>query len=189
MKRVPLIAVIGSGSLPDGDFRRALAERIGRTIVDEGYRLLTGGLGGVMEAAAQGARASTSYREGAVVAVLPGTAPAEAGDLADIVLPSGLDVVRNLLMAHADAVVAVGGGAGTLTEIALAWAMFRLIIALRVDGWSGELADRRIDDRVRYPDIPDDVVRGAADEVEVSQLLRQWMPHYTRRHHGIARRK
>lgn len=189
MKRVPLIAVVGSGSLPDGDLRRELAERIGRMIVDEGYRLLTGGLGGVMEAAARGARAAESYREGAIVAVLPGTDPAEGGDLADIVLPSGLDVGRNLLLAHADAIVAVGGGAGTLTEIALAWAMFRLIIALRVDGWSGELADRRIDDRIRYADIPDDAVRGADDENAVAQLLRLWMPRYTRRHHGVARRK
>ncbi|MGQ0615083.1 MAG: acyl-CoA synthetase [Planctomycetaceae bacterium] len=185
----PLVAVLGSARLLEGDPRAALAERVGRALVNAGYRLLTGGLGGVMERASVGARSSERYREGMTVAVLPGTDPAEAHDAADIVLPTGLDVGRNILLAHADAVVAIGGGAGTLGEIALAWAMFRLVIALRVEGWSGELADRRIDDRVRYKDISGDRVYGAGDEREVVALLSEWLPRYTRRHHGVRRRR
>ncbi len=185
--RTPIVSVVGDSSLPGSDPRLRLAEEVGQAIVDAGYLLMTGGLGGVMESACRGARRSLRWHAGCIIAVLPGTDPREACELADIVLPTGLDAGRNLVLAQADAVVAIGGGAGTLAEMALAWAMYRLVIALRTDGWSGELADRRIDERVRYADIDDDRVYGASDAGEVVELLGRLLPRYARRHHGIRR--
>ena len=121
-------------------------------------------------------------------ALLPGFAPADANPFADTVLPTGLDHVRNALVAQSDAVIAVGGGAGTLAEMAFAWMYFRLIVALRVEGWSGRLADQRIDHRVRYPDIPDDRVYGVNNAVEALEAVARLVERYDRRHRGIARR-
>jgi SLOG cluster4 family len=99
-----------------------------------------------------------------------------------------LDHLRNSLLAQADAVVAIGGGAGTLTEIGLAWIYRRLIVALRVDGWSGELADRRIDERIRYANIADDRVFGASDAVEAADIVTARIGAYVCRHTGIRSR-
>ena len=149
--RRPLVAVVGRGDIPAGHSLWDLAHAIGRGIVDAGCRLATGGLGGVMAAASQGARSSEGYREGDVVGVLPGRNPDEANEYVDIALATGLGDGRNLVLANSDAVIAVGGGAGTLLELAAAWKGRALIIALAVEGWSGELAGRRIDDRRPAP--------------------------------------
>lgn len=187
--RRPLIAVIGDAKLKAGSANERLAVEIGRALVDAGYRVLTGGLGGVMEAVCRGARASRRYREGDTVAVVPGHDPREANPYVDVAIASGLDHVRNSVVAHADAVVAIGGGAGTLSEICFAWIYKRLIVALRVDGWSGKLADQRIDDRVRYPGVAVDRVFGADGPQEVVALLKAKLGMYGGQHRGIARRQ
>jgi len=181
----PIVAVVGDARLPPEDACLGLARDCGRLLVDAGCRVLTGGLGGVMEAASQGAHLSSSYAPGAVLGVLPGHDPADANEFVDIVLATGLDVARNCVVANSDAVLAIGGGAGTLSEIAMAWQLHRLIVALRVPGWSGELADRRVDGRVRYPGIEEDRVFGAADAAEAVSLVQKWLPRYTRRHRRV----
>ena len=120
---------------------------------------------------------------------LPGFDPGDGNLYADIVVPTGLHHVRNALVAQSDAVIAVGGGAGPLAEIAFAWMYFRLIVALRVDGWSGRLADRHIDARVRYADLPDDRAYGADDAASAVGLTIQVVERYDRRHRGIVRRR
>ena len=183
------VAVIGDGGVVEGDPKYLLAQEIGRRLVDAGFVVVTGGLGGVMEAASRGAREAAGWTPGTVVALLPGFDPADANPFADTVLPTGLDHVRNALVAQSDAVIAVGGGAGTLAEMAFAWMYFRLIVALRVDGWSGRLADQRVDARVRYPDIPDDQVYGVNNAGEALEVVVRLVDRYDRRHRGIARRK
>lgn len=183
-----LVAVIGDAGVRPGDPKYALAESIGRQLVDSGYRVLTGGLGGVMEAASRGARASAAYQQGDTMGVLPGHDPLAANEFVDIAVPTGLDHVRNSVVAHADAVVAVGGGAGTMSEICLAWIYKRMVVALRVDGWSGRVADSRIDGRVRYPDIKEDRVYGASTSDDVVALLREQLGRYSAQHHGVRRR-
>ena len=84
-----------------------------------------------------------------------------------------------------DAVVAIGGGAGTLSEIAFAWIYKRLIVALEVPGWSSELANRRIDQRIRYPDIADDRVYGANSAEEAVAIIVKHLPAYAARHRGF----
>ncbi len=187
-KRRPLVAVIGDARVEPGGTKDRLAEEVGRLLVDAGFRVLTGGLGGVMEAACRGARSSSRYQSGDTVAVLPGHDPADANPFVDVVIPSGLDHVRNSIVAHADAVIAIGGGAGTLSEICLAWIYKRLIVALRVEGWSGKIADQRVDERVRYPNEPDDRVFGATSAADAVRTVVDRVGAFTRQHGTIRRR-
>jgi uncharacterized protein (TIGR00725 family) len=183
--RKPIVAVVGDARLPSGAPLLLVARYCGRRLVDAGYRVLTGGLGGVMRAASEGARSSPSYSSGAVIGLLPGNDPGAANEFVDIAIPTGLDIARNCLVANSDALIAIGGGAGTLSEIAMAWQLHRLIIGIRGSGWSGELADRRIDHRTRYPDISDDRVYGADSAEEAVGLIRELLPRYSRRHRGV----
>jgi hypothetical protein len=187
-KRRALVAVVGDAGAALDSASALLARKLGGRLVDGGYRVLTGGLGGVMEAACEGARRSRGYRSGDTVGVLPGHDPAEASAYVDIIIPTGLDVARNSIVAHADAVVAIGGGAGTLSEIAVAWMLKRLILAFPVDGWSGRLADTRIDDRVRYEEIPEDRVYKVQTPAEAIELLDRLLPRYQGSHRGVRRR-
>jgi uncharacterized protein (TIGR00725 family) len=109
------IAVIGAGECSAETAR--LAERVGAGIARRGALLVCGGLGGVMEAAARGAKGAG----GTTVGILPGTDPRAANPHIDVVIPSGLGEARNALVVRAArAVVAVDGGYGTLSEIAIA---------------------------------------------------------------------
>lgn len=176
-----VVAVVGDARVEAGGAAEVLAQEIGTAIVDAGYRLVTGGLGGVMEAAHRGARQSARWSDGAGIGLLPGHDPAQANPYVDIAIPTGLDHGRNMLVAQADAVVAVGGGAGTLSEIALAWIHKRLIVGMRCGGWSARLADQRVDGRVRYPQLPEDRVYGADSAAQVGALLARWLPLYSAR--------
>lgn len=186
--RRALIAIIGDAALEPGCDKDSLAENLGRALIDAGYRVLTGGLGGVMESACRGARSSSKYVAGDTVGVLPGHNPGEANNFVDIAIASGLDHVRNSVIAHADAVIAIGGGAGTMSEICLAWIYKRLIIGMRVEGWSGRIADQRVDERVRYPALPEDRVFAAATAAEAVDILTSRLAEYSAHHNGIRRR-
>ena len=93
------------------------AETVGRLLASRGAVLVCGGLGGVMEAACRGAKAEG----GTTVGILPGPSRADANDYVDVAIATGLGEARNALVVRAaDALVAVGGEYGTLSEIALA---------------------------------------------------------------------
>jgi uncharacterized protein (TIGR00725 family) len=175
--RVPVIAVIGSASRVEAGALDA-ARRLGSLLMEAGCRLVTGGLGGVMEAASRGARESSSWVEGRVLGVLPSYDAATANPWCDVVVPSGLGVSRNVLVvASADVVVALTGGAGTLSEIALAWQLGKPVAALRAHaGWAGELAGRSLDgrraDSVLAFDSPDALVRWIASRFELAPPVR-----------------
>ncbi len=179
-----IISVIGDAVIDkDGDKFR-LAYETGKMLVDNGYRVQSGGMGGVMEAAFMGAHASKNYKEGDTVALIPSFDIHEANKYADIVIPTGLDMMRNALVANASAVIAVGGGAGTLSEIALAWSLKRLILAYKnVDGWSGKVADTRMDYRQRYPF--EDKVFGISTPDEAAKILKEKIELYKDYHQGI----
>jgi len=142
-----MVSVIGPSDVGPDDHRYGIAYLIGKLLVDNGFRVMTGGLSGIMEAALKGARESASYREGDTIGVIPSLDPDDANPYCDIVIPTGLGIGRNLIVSSADGIIAVGGGSGTLSEIALSWQKGRPIAALDVPGWSGELADRALDDR------------------------------------------
>jgi uncharacterized protein (TIGR00725 family) len=108
------VAVVGPGDSASED-EVAAAREVGRLLATAGAVVLTGGLGGVMAAATEGAEAAG----GLSVALLPGSD--RSVSKATVVLPTGLGELRNgLLVRAADAVIAVGGSWGTLSEIALA---------------------------------------------------------------------
>jgi hypothetical protein len=113
MKRI--VAVIGGSTCtPD---EAALAEEVGRLLAAGGVIVVCGGLGGVMEAVARGVRSGG----GTTVGVLPGDDPRAANAYIDVPLATGIGEMRNaLIVRSAVAVIAVGGGWGTLSEIALA---------------------------------------------------------------------
>lgn len=107
------IGVIG-GASPDPEYRQ-IAHDVGKEIAKKEAILVCGGLGGVMEAAARGAKKSG----GLTIGILPGNSPRDANIHIDIPIATGLGYSRNSLVAmNADVLIAVDGQYGTLTEIA-----------------------------------------------------------------------
>ena len=122
-----------------------LAEKIGEEIARRGVALACGGLGGVMEAACKGAK----IHGGVTIGLLPSDNKETANKYVDYALPTGLGYARNFLVAKAgDAVIAIDGSAGTLSEMAIAWFSDKPIVAIAPSGgWAGKLAGTRIDSR------------------------------------------
>ena len=119
------ITVVGAG---DCDRATALiAERVGSEIARRGGVLICGGLGGVMEAAARGAKALG----GLTIGVLPGASADDANPHIDVPIPTDMGHARNVINVRAaDAVVGVGGSYGTVSEIALALKMGVPVVAI-----------------------------------------------------------
>jgi uncharacterized protein (TIGR00725 family) len=147
-----VLSVIGNGTplLPEVE---QLCRQLGRRAVDAGFRIASGGLGGVMTAVSRGAHESEAYREGDVIGILPTYDAATANPHVDVVVPTGIGWARNLLVvATGDVVVAVGGGTGTLSELASAWQLGKPIIGMATaPGWSSKLAGSSLDERPRPP--------------------------------------
>jgi hypothetical protein len=123
--RPPQIAVIGRGT--SDEEAEALAEEVGRLLAGAGARVVCGGLGGVMAAVAKGAREAG----GEVIGIVPSADPADANPYCTHVVATGIGKARNLaVVASGDAVIAIGGEWGTLSEIAHARQFGRPVIAL-----------------------------------------------------------
>ena len=179
MPRRPMLAVIGDAGVKPGSIAYETALSVGRLAIDNGYRIVTGGLSGVMEAASHGAHQSDRYHEGDTVGILPHDNPQEASDWVDVVISTGMGHARNALVANADAVIVVGGGAGTLSEIAFAWTLRRLVIAIDIPGWGIKLAGAPLDKRVRYAELHDDKIYSATDPDEALTLIEVHLPKYS----------
>ena len=125
MSAVPYIAVAGPGdATPELTW---IAEEVGAGLAESGAVVVTGGLGGVMEAACRGAKS----RRGRTLGILPGADREAANGWVDIALPTGMGEMRNALIVRAcDGLVAIGGGPGTLSEIALALKGGRPVVGL-----------------------------------------------------------
>jgi uncharacterized protein (TIGR00725 family) len=132
------IAVVGPNDADDELCR--LAYELGELLAGRGDVTMTGGLGGVMEAASRGAREGG----GVVVGILPGTDATAANEAVSVAVPTGLGELRNgLIVRAADGVIAVGGSWGTLSEIALAMRTETPIVCVR--GWHlSDHGDKRV---------------------------------------------
>ena len=120
------IAVIGAGDAPTSD--RELAFAVGREIAARGAILVCGGRGGVMEAASHGARSVGGH----TIGILPGYDRHAANPHIEFSIATGLGEARNVIVvASGDAVIALAGEAGTLSEIGLALKLARPVVALR----------------------------------------------------------
>ncbi len=119
------VGVIG-GAAPEARFR-AIAREVGRLIAEKGAILVCGGLGGVMEAAARGAKQAG----GLTVGILPGGSPKEANPHIDIAVATGMGYSRNnLVVMNSHVLIAVDGSFGTLSEIAYARVHEKTVVGL-----------------------------------------------------------
>lgn len=161
--RRPVAAVIGDARCGDDDLRAA--EALGAAVVAGGFRLVTGGLGGVMRAASRGAQEAREHQPGDVIGILPTYSAEDANEFVEVAICTGMNHARNVVVvASADVVFAIGGKSGTLSEIALAWKLGKPIISVgEPRGWAGQVAGRPIDDRredlIHGPLAPEDAVR------------------------------
>lgn len=152
------IGVIGAGEASDRERRDA--EAVGREIARRGAVLYCGGLGGVMEAAARGARAAGGH----TVGVLPGGDAETASDGIEFPVATAMGQARNVVLVHScDALVAVGGGDGTLSEIATARKLGIPVVGLR--SWCL--------DEGRGPAVPQASAPVEAVELAVSLVARE----------------
>lgn len=121
------VAVIGGGEAPPDILD--LAREVGREVARRGGVLLCGGLGGVMAAAAQGVQ-----EEGGVsIGILPDPDRNRANPYLTYSLPTNLGHARNIIIAHAaDALIAVDGSHGTISEAAIALKLGKPVIGLHV---------------------------------------------------------
>lgn len=109
------VSVVGGGEV--GEATYATARAVGRRLGDRGHTVVCGGLTGVMTAAAEGAREAGAH----TIGILPGEDPAAANPHVETAVATGLGNARNaLVVLNGDAAIAVDGGTGTLSEIALA---------------------------------------------------------------------
>ena len=137
--------------------QRRVAEEVGRAVAEAGAVLVCGGLGGVMEAACRGARAGG----GLTVGILPGRDRADANRHVDVAIPTGMGEARNALVVRAaDAVVAVAGEYGTLSEIALALQAGIPVVGL--DTWELGRGGQVVEAVVRVDDPTQAVARALA---------------------------
>ncbi len=143
MIRRPQAVLIGDSDAAPDVLR--LAEAVGALLARLAMTLVTGGRGGVMDAANRGAAAGGAT----TVGIVPSTDMREANPWCSVVLPTGLGHARNALTALAgDLVIVIGGGAGTLSEIAFAWIYGRPILAVAGSGgWADTAVEQPPDAR------------------------------------------
>ena len=144
------VSVIGGSTVPDRTYETA--RRVGELLAKRNHTVVCGGLTGVMEAVCRGAS------DGKTIGILPGDDPAAANDYVDTAVATGMGNARNaLVVLNGDATIAIDGGTGTLSELALALDAGHPVAGIethRIDGVDG----------IEHVDTP----AGAVDHVETS---------------------
>ena len=156
-----MIAVIGGERA--GAEAEAQAEAVGREIASRGHTLICGGRGGVMAAACRGARAAGGH----TIGVLPGPDRSDANADVEFPIVTNLGAARNaVIVLSADAVIAVDGAHGTLSEIALALVHGKPVVGLAT--WSLTAPDGAPEARVVRATGPADAVERALAAAEAA---------------------
>jgi len=122
-----------------------IAYQTGAEVAKSNSILITGGLGGVMKAASKGAKDSG----GITVGIIPQNDKSEANEFCDIIIPTGIGLMRDFLnVLSADGVIAIGGGSGTLSEICAAYMYSKPIVVLKNSGGTAtKFTDQYLDHR------------------------------------------
>jgi uncharacterized protein (TIGR00725 family) len=150
--RQRMIGVIGAGQA--GCAACETARLVGRLIAASGAVLICGGLGGIMDAACRGAREAGGHTLG----ILPGADAEQANPWVSLAIPTNLGHARNMIIAHAaEALIAVAGEFGTLSEMAIGLKLGKPVIVL--GSWPG-LPD------VVYVDTPEEAVAAVMAELK-----------------------
>lgn len=161
------IAVIGYDDQLCTEVARNSAFEVGREIAKAGAVLVCGGLGGVMKAACRGAK----EEGGLTVGIIPSDDPSQANEHCDIVVVTGAGFVRDFFVVYsADAVIVVGGGSGTLTELSAAYQKSKPLISVTgtggvADKFAGQYIDERRNVRVLAARSPSEAVKKALSEI------------------------
>lgn len=137
----------------------------------------------MMRNVCRGARGADGYEGARTIGILPGGRADDANAYVDIPVPTGLGHARNALVARAEAVVALGGGAGTLSELAMAWVTGRMVLAYSASatgGWSGRVAGEPLDGKDRVPGFDGDRVFAVEHADEVVELLERHLSKYAK---------
>ena len=123
--------------------------QLGKDIATKDRTIVCGGLGGFMEAVCKGVKQSPDTFTGQTVGILPDDTADNVNPFIDMAVPTGAGIARNIIIVRtADIIIAAGGGAGTLSEIAFAWQLEKKVLCVTLfDGWSKELAGRELDNR------------------------------------------
>ena len=153
LRKRPRIAVCGAGTCDDIVYEQA--RRVGQLLAEAGAILLCGGRGGVMAAACQGAQEAG----GLTVGIMPGGLE-DANPYVDLPILTGMGQARNVvLVLSAQAIIAIAGGPGTLSEIALALKSGRPVVGLGT--WRLTRSDGRPEERLQDAASPAEAVRMA----------------------------
>ena len=144
-KRLVQVLVIGSDGDHCSEATYNAAREVGAQVASRSAVLVTGGLGGVMEASCRGAK----EKGGMVVGIIPHEDMSYANAFCDIIIPTGVGFARNFITAYsADTCIVVGGGAGTYIEACVAYQKGKPIVALTgTGGTADKIADTFLDDR------------------------------------------
>lgn len=143
------VSVIGPNKSACTDEIYALGLHLGKELAQRNLTIITGGMEGLMEAVFKGARSYENYRKGTTVGIIPFLEKERANQYCDIIIPSGIGFARNQIVVNSgDLIIAIGGGAGTLSEIAFAWQFNKKVICYKgFGGWSEKLAGVDLDNR------------------------------------------
>jgi uncharacterized protein (TIGR00725 family) len=169
-----IIAVIGNSSFSPEETK--LAETVGELLAQRGATVICGGLGGVMEAVCRGAKS----KGGLTVGILPGQDSSMANPWVDIPVVTGIGEARNVaVVKSAQAVIAIGGSYGTLSEIA--YALKNNIPVIGLNTWSLSQNGRKDDSIIR--------VQSAAEAVDkaISVAKRRKNTDFASPRHVVAR--
>ncbi len=148
----PIIAIVGAGKCSKK--LRDRAAEVGKYVAEQGGIVVCGGLGGIMEGAARGAKEAG----GLTIGILPTENKEDANEYIDIVIPTGFGEARNIMVVRtADAVVAFPGKYGTLSEMAFALHAKKPVIS--VSAW-------QLGDEIRHVDSPLEAAKLAMELAE-----------------------
>ena len=155
------ILVIGNNDNGCTPELEKLAYETGYEVAKSNSILITGGLGGVMKAASRGAKENN----GLTVGIIPQNDMSEANEFCDVVIPSGIGLMRDFLNAlSADGVIAIGGGSGTLSEICASYMYSKPIVVLKNSGGTAtKFADQYLDHRKNVKIIGADTPKHAME--------------------------
>lgn len=133
---------------------------LGKRLSSHEIVIICGGLGGFMEAVCCGVKQSNKTFSGQTIGILPDSKTDNANAYIDIPIATGIGIARNIIIVNsADIIIAVGGGAGTLSEIAIAWQQKKTVLCVTLfDGWAKEMAGRNLDNRENSLLIPVDSI-------------------------------
>jgi hypothetical protein len=145
------IGIIGPNKSGCSEELYKFGEILGQRLSSNNRTIICGGLGGFMEAVCKGTKCSTNTFYGQTIGILPDATSEMVNPYVDIVIPTGIGIARNIIIINsADIIIAAGGGAGTLSELAFAWQKKKRVLCVsEFGGWASKIANKDLDNRAK----------------------------------------